>query len=185
VGASAKGFSSLLKNYSLILVALPIAIIVAVFFMLIIRCMAKLFIYLLIAVSIISLALLGTYLLITASNNTGTIVIGSLCLVLAVIFLIAFCCLRKRLELATIIVKVAAKFVSENCLIVVLPIVLFVILVAYLTLWVLQALGFYSLGTPSTAEHQYPFQHFTINDSIKTLFGVHIFHLIWVLFFFI
>ena len=74
--------------------------------------MAKLFIYLLITVSILSLALLGTYFLATANNNTGTIVIGSLCLVFAVVFLIAFCCLRKRMELATIIVKVAAKFVS-------------------------------------------------------------------------
>lgn len=112
LGASSKGFSSLLKNYNLILIALPIAIIVAVLFMLIIRCMAKLFIYLLIAVSILSLVLLGVYLLATADKNTGTIIIGSMCLVLALVFLIAFCCLRKRMELATIIVKVAAKFVS-------------------------------------------------------------------------
>lgn len=112
MGASSKGFSSLLKNYNLILIALPVAIIIAVFFMVIIRCMAKLFIYLLITASILSLILLGVYLLATANNNTGTIVIGSFCLVFALVFLIAFCCLRKRMELATIIVKVAAKFMS-------------------------------------------------------------------------
>lgn len=66
-----------------------------------------------------------------------------------------------------------------------LPIVLFVILVIYLSLWVLQALGFYSLGTPNTSQHQYPFQHFNTTDSIKLLFGFHIFHLVWVLLFFI
>lgn len=112
LGANSKGMTSLLKNYTLILIALPIAIIVAVFFMLIIRCMAKLFIYLLIATSIFALVLLGAYLLATADNNKGTMIIGSLCLVLSVVCLVVFCCLRRRLELATIIVKVAAKFVS-------------------------------------------------------------------------
>jgi len=70
-------------------------------------------------------------------------------------------------------------------MIVMLPVVLFLVTVLYLALWVMQALGFYSLGTPTTAEHQYPFQHFDTPDSIKVLFGFHIFHLVWVMLFLI
>jgi hypothetical protein len=55
----------------------------------------------------------------------------------------------------------------------------------FLALWILQALGFYTLGTPTTAVHQYPFQHFSIPGSIQVLFGFHILYLLWVLVFFI
>mgnify|MGYP000845395375 CR=1 FL=1 len=70
-------------------------------------------------------------------------------------------------------------------MIVLLPVALFFITVLYLALWVLQSLGFYSLGTPTSAEHQYPFGHFEMPTSIKVLFGFHVFHLLWVLLFFI
>jgi hypothetical protein len=58
-------------------------------------------------------------------------------------------CIRRRLALASIVIKVAANFISNNFLIVLLPVGLFVITILYLALWILQALGFYSLGTPT------------------------------------
>lgn len=95
------------------------------------------------------------------------------------------CCLRKRLALASSIVKVSANFVSSNCGIIFLPLVLFVIMVLFIALWVLEALGYYSLGNPKTVEHQYPFQHFDVPNWIIAVGVFHIFYLIWTLFFLI
>lgn len=52
-------------------------------------------------------------------------------------------------------------------------------MVAFLTVWILEALGYYSLGTPKTAVHQYPFQHFDLPTSVLVLGGFHIFYLLW------
>lgn len=84
------------------------------------------------------------------------------CFTIAFIIILVVFCIRRRLALASIVIKVAANFISNNFLIVFLPVGLFVITILYLALWILQALGFYSLGAPTTSEHQYPFQHFNI-----------------------
>lgn len=64
-----------------------------------------------------------------------------------------------------------------------LPIVLFSLMVIFLAIWILQALGYYSLGVPIQTEKQLPFQHFETTPAIRILAAVHFFYLIWVLFF--
>lgn len=185
--------TSLLKNTSLIIISIPIAIVVAILFMLLIRFTAGFFIYVLVAVAVLSLLGLGLYLLVaptstaTGSNTgaAGTIIGAVICFILAILIVVLVCCYRHRISLATSIVKVTANFVSSNCLLVLLPIVIFVITIAFLVLWVFQALGFYSLGTPVNREHQYPFQHFEVTAAMKILFGFHIAYLIWTLMFLI
>jgi hypothetical protein len=56
-------------------------------------------------------------------------------------------------------------------------------MILFVALWVLEALGYYSLGTPSTNLNQYPFQHFDTPTSIKVLGAVHVFYLFWVVMF--
>jgi hypothetical protein len=46
-------------------------------------------------------------------------------------------------------------------------------------------LGYYSLGTPSFNKQQYPYQHFTIPNSVVALGILHLFYLFWTVFFFI
>ena len=192
-GTSGAAMNSLLNNYSLILISIPIAIVLALLFMLLIRFCAGFFIYVLIGLALFALIGFGVYLLVAPTNpvtgsNTGTagsIVAAVICFIFAVLIIVLVCCFRKRISLATSIVKVAANFVSSNCGIIFLPVILFIITIAFLVLWVFQALGFYSLGTPTQVEHQYPFQHFQITGWIKLLFAVHVIYLVWVLMFLI
>jgi len=177
--------SSLIKSFGLILLSFPIAILIAVGFTFLIRGTGKLFIYLLIAFTIMALIGIGVYMLATPGQNSGTTTIAIICFLFAFVIMLATICIRRRLSLAAAIVKVASNFVSKNFYIVLLPMLLFVVTLIYLAFWVLQALGFYSLGTPTKAEHQYPFQHFKVTASIEILFVFHIFSLIWVLLFFI
>jgi hypothetical protein len=61
-------------------------------------------------------------------------------------------------------------------------------MVLFIVLWIAEALGYYSLGTPKAAgegEHQYPFQHFQVPTWILVIAGFHVFYLIWTLFFLI
>lgn len=188
VGGSASAMTSLMNNYVLVILGVPIAIIIAVLFMLLIRFIAGIFIYILIFLTIGALVGLGVYFLmgpVNSAGNTGSIILAVIFFVMAFLILLLVICFRHRISLATSIIKVASKFTTDNCLIVLLPVLLFVVMVVVLVLWVFQALGFYSLGTPTTAEHQYPFQHFKITSGIQVLFGFHVFYMVWALMFLI
>ena len=158
--------------------------------MLLLRCFAGCFIYLLIGVTLTGLIALGIFLLTsetakhyTTENKTGRILIAAVCFIIALIILIMVCCFRKRISLASSIVKVASKFVAEKCLIVLLPLLLFFVMICFIVLWVLEALGYYSLGEPVHKKHQLPFQHFAVPKIIYALGGFHIFYLLWSLLF--
>jgi hypothetical protein len=121
LGSSGAGFASLLKNYSLIIIAIPIAIVIAVIFMLLIRLVAGIFIYLLIFACIAALVAVGTYLIISPTTSSGSaqgglsttnIIIAVVCYLLAFLIILILCCFRSRISLASSIVKVAAKFVA-------------------------------------------------------------------------
>jgi hypothetical protein len=104
--------SSLIKSYGLILLSLPMAILVAIAFMLLIRGAAKLFIYLLLAFTIIALIGIGVYLVATPGQNAGTLAVAILCFIFAALIIMVVVFIRRKLSLATSIVKVAANFVS-------------------------------------------------------------------------
>jgi lipoprotein signal peptidase len=70
LGGSSGSLTSLLNNYSLILLGIPIAIIVAVIVMLIIRCTASFFIYMLILLAVGALSAAGVYLLLAPASTS-------------------------------------------------------------------------------------------------------------------
>jgi hypothetical protein len=196
LGGSTEMITSVMENYVLIILAFPIAILLSLIVILFIRLTASCFIYLLIFATIVALILFGVYLFMMPSlaepgeeplinDNTTRILVGIAVLLLAVLITIMVCCVRKRLSLASSIIKVSATFVTANCSIVFLPILLFVIMVLFVALWILEALGYYSLGTPTNAEHKYPFQQFDVPSWIVAVGIFHIFYLLWNLVFFI
>lgn len=173
LGNYAQNITSLMQNYLLILIAMPIAIILALIVMLFVSLTAGCFVYIMILFSIGSLGGFGVYLLTQPVDPTGTvgsfsiiqnptakIILAVICLLLAVLIVVFFCCFRKKIGLASSIVKISAVFVAGNCGVVFLPFFMFLVMVAFLTVWILEALGYYSLGTPVQTPHQYPFQHF-------------------------
>ena len=104
--------SSLIKSYGLILLSFPMAILVAVGFMFLIRGAAKFFIYLLLAFTIFALIGIGVYLVATPGQNAGTLAVAILCFIFAVLIIMVVIFIRRKLSLAASIIKVAANFVS-------------------------------------------------------------------------
>lgn len=119
-----------------------------------IRLTAGCFVYLLLGISIAACGGLGIFLLASPNNSvagvsinrTFAIVIGILLILFAVLIVIGLLCFRKRIKLAAIIVQTSARFVKENCTISFLPFALFLVLSAFLVLWIFEALGYYSMG---------------------------------------
>jgi hypothetical protein len=91
---------------------------------------------------------------------------------------------RNRIKLACTITKSSASFISDNRIIAVLPFILFVLTVGYLILGIFEALSFYSMGTVYRNERELPFQHFITTWKVKGLLALHIFHVLWVVAFF-
>lgn len=52
-------------------------------------------------------------------------------------------------------------------------------LLVFLTVWVLEALGYYSMGDPVSQDKQWPFAHFKSTNFVKAIIIIHIFHLFW------
>jgi solute carrier family 44 (choline transporter-like protein), member 1 len=137
-----------MENYSLILISLPIAILLALVIMILIRCLAGCFIYVLIFVAIAALIAFGTFILIGNPLQTGygaislvedpkwKIIVGGVCYLLALIIFVVFCCFKSKLALASKIVEVAAVFVAGNCGIVLVPFILFIVTILFVTLWI-------------------------------------------------
>lgn len=186
----------MLEGWKLILVSIPIAIVIALILLIFVRCTASCFIYILLLLSVGALVIFGIYIWTQPiggtvgngslfQNNTARTIVSIVCFVLAAAILIFFCCFRSRISLASKIIELSAAFATKNCYIVLIPLVLFLVTLLFLTLWLLEAFGYYSLGTPSHYEHSYPYQHFELSKSIYALGALHIFYLLWVIFFLI
>ena len=127
-------------------------------FMLLMRITSGFFVYLLLALSIISLLAFGFYLLVAPQTQYAALastitqnqyiskIVAVLCIVLGILIAIMAFCFRKRLSLASSIVKVSTRFVNENCPVMFLQMILFVIMILFVGLWIVEALGFYSMG---------------------------------------
>jgi hypothetical protein len=124
------------------------------------RLTASFFIYLLFAISILSLIVLGMYFILSPTNqyasflnnvfhnNVLSNIIGVICIVLGVVIGITVFCFRDRLQLASSIVRVSTRFVNENCPVMLLQIGIFVVMDIFIVLWFFEAMGFYSMGEP-------------------------------------
>ena len=127
--------------------------------MILVRLLAHCFIYILIIVTIGALVAIGTYILIADQDTSGgafsllnnpiwKIVISVACYIFAALIFIVMCCFSSRLSLASKVIEVAAVFVGQNFGILLVPFIMFIVTVLFIALWILEALGFYSMGTP-------------------------------------
>lgn len=164
--------------------------------MVIVRCTASCFVYILIFICIGTLVVFGIYLWTQPigsevgssalfQNNTARTIVSVICFGLAAAILIFFCCFKSRINLASKVIEVSAVFVAKNCYIVLIPLILFIVTLLFLALWILEALGYYSLGTPTHDKHSYPYKHFELSKTLYGLLALHIFYVLWVVFFLI
>lgn len=114
--------------------------------MILIRCFAACFLYVLIFILIGVLVAFGIYVWTqpvggyigsTAlfQNNFARAAVSILAFLLAFAILLFVCCYRSRISLAAKITEVAAVFVGQKCLILFVPLVMFAITLGLVALW--------------------------------------------------
>ena len=120
--------------------------------MLIVRCTAGCFVYILIFICVGALVIFGIYIWTQPvggeigtsalfQNNTARTIVSIACFFLAAAILVFFCCFKSRIDLASKIIEVSAVFVAKNCYIVLIPLIMFIVTLLFLALLVLEALG--------------------------------------------
>lgn len=127
----------------------------SVIIMFIVKIPSKKVIYGLLVLSVIACPAFGIFMLVHpptskfVSNFYNIIGYGISILIInfGVIIFIGLCTYRKRIKFICTIVQISARFISENVSVIVLPLVLFFITVLYIVLSIVEALGFYTLGT--------------------------------------
>ena len=144
----AQAFTGLMNGWSLILISVPIAIVVALLLMCVIRYTAGCFVYLVLGLAIAGLFGFGLYIWTqpvggTVGNSTLfqsaslKTIVACCFFLLAAALVIFLCCCRSRISLASAIVEISAVFVSKNWSVLIVPLILFFITLLYLTLWIL------------------------------------------------
>ncbi|KAL4450362.1 hypothetical protein ABPG74_009068 [Tetrahymena malaccensis] len=98
---------------------------------------------------------------------------------LALIFIVAICCLCERIRLAISVLKASARFMTENPRVTLIPILSFIISTAFFVAWFIIAIYLYSSGGVSKQTGLYPFGHVQVTWDIKTFGWIHLFGLFW------
>ena len=146
MGSYAKQVSALASNYKLVLLAIPIAIIFTLIVMIIMRFTAKCFVYIMFLAAICALIALGLVILFQPAggfmgstnvfqNDTAKIIGAVICFILAFLVFIFVCCFRNRIALASSIVEVSSVFVADKCLVVLVPVGMFILTICFFALW--------------------------------------------------
>lgn len=85
---------------------------------------------------------------------------AGLLFITAMVLILVACCYYRKISLAGRIVSTATNFMTSQCTLAFLPVVMFILLTIFILYWLALAVGFYSLGKPITVTHSLPFQHF-------------------------
>lgn len=90
-----------------------------------------------------------------------------------------FICLREKIVLAVVTLKVATAFIFDNITIFFIPIGMVIACIGYFLYWLGVAIYLYSCGTISNKEKSLPFGQFEFDEKM-TYFGyAHLFALLW------
>ena len=132
----------------MILIAIPIAIVIALLLMCVIRFTAGCFVYIILGVCVASLFGLGVYMWTQPvggtvgaaslfQNATVRTVVSCAFFLLGAALVVFLCCFRSRISLASAVVKVSSAFVTNNFYILFVPLLLFFFTLLYIALWIL------------------------------------------------
>lgn len=158
IGWIQKGMSDIEQTWEISLAVAGIAFVASIVLLLLIRLLAGCIVWSIIILYFIILIVLGIFCISKAQGDMSDLpkqlqskellqIIGGICLGVAGISLLVFFCIFNKIRRAVAIMKAASDFVREQCLIILLPIVKFIIICGFLAFWVVVSLYIYSSGT--------------------------------------
>jgi choline transporter-like protein 2/4/5 len=155
VGAYASYIADIYKAWKVIAITVGVAVLASILYLLILRCCAGVVIFFSIFAIIGAFGAGGYWLYYTrvqyevADPNYKYMTYGAYALwgVAGTFFLITLCCLS-RIRLAVAIMKVTSQFIYRTPSTLFLPVIFFILVLAWLLFWVFLAVYIGSVGTP-------------------------------------
>ncbi len=150
-------FGSILKDWSLALLVIPIAALISLISVILIRVIAGYVIYLFYAFIILAFLGFGIYLVlpvdkrddktfILKQNQAVAISISVICFILSIAMLFLFISFRDKIRQTVELIDKANAFFKNHYTIIVLPLLLTLCLVIFILFWFFLALSFFSLA---------------------------------------
>lgn len=160
--------------------------------MLFVRITSQSFVTLFILCGMVALVSFAVYLLIPDSttkfslkhNSVASIVVGIMCLLLALFEMVFLCCYQNRIALSSNIVTVADRFLNNNKKLLLLCLILIAVFALFFVWWVFLGLCYFSMGDIDNST-RLPFEHYKMPNIVKAWSVVYIFSLLWSLTFLI
>ena len=161
--------------------------ILAMLFLLFLRCCAGVIVYLTIFLVLIGLAVLCVFFRMKynhykntndTDNKTLFQVLFWVFVVITAIWLLFILLMCNRIRLAVALIKVTAKYVGRNCCIVFVPFLFFIILAAWIIYWLILSVYIYAAGDFN--EGSKVIATFTYDKKIRYLFWYHLFALFYI-----
>ena len=186
-------FASLLSDWTLFLLMLPIMLIITMFAMLLIRVMAGSVVYIFYVLSFLAFVGFGVFLVIPApvtsttfilkKNRVVSIVVAVFSFLISILIIAVFFTFKEKIHLVVDYINHANDFLKKNYSLLFLPLVQTVLMVFFLYFWIFLVFAFSSQTVPARNFDVLPFQHFHL--TLPAIFGlvIGIFFLIWSFFF--
>ena len=186
-------FGSVLSDWTIFLLMMPIMLVGTLIVMLLIRFMACYVVYAIYIIAFIAFLGFGIFLLIPTTVNSTTfvlkksrvvaIIVAVLCFLCDVLLIAVFFSYKEKIHLAVDYINHANDFLKKNCSLLFLPLIQTTIMTLFLYFWVFLVFAFCSQNKVIKQFNTLPFQHFYI--TLPAIFGlvIGLFFLFWSFFF--
>ena len=151
-------FRSVLHDWTLLLLMLPIVVAMVLVAMVLIRLTAGYVIYVLYAVAVSCFIGFGVFLAVPSNGGDAFIlkkdktiatILSVLSFILASVILCVFCSYRTKIKAAVKYIDQSNEFFKENYILLLLPFILSGFLMLLVVFWAFLTLSFYSMSTPA------------------------------------
>jgi len=173
--------------WPIFLIGTFITLVLCLLFMIIVEYFAAILAWVSIIISFVALTGLGFYFFFTRNensdqaddnNSTLQIVWACFCWAGAALILVFVCCYGKALRVAIGVVQAAADFITDTKRILIVPVIGFLIVVVFYTIWIFVAIFVYTIGTIESNGGQGKTVEW--EESTRRIWYYHFFGLFWI-----
>ena len=162
--------------------------IISMIFLLFLRCCAGIIVFLILVGIFVGLVILSIILRFKMydyedkgddSKKTIFCILFWICVILAAIWLLFVLIMCNRIRLSIALIQISAKYINENCSILIVPFLFFFLTIGWIAYWAVLSVYLYSSGD-FDKEHSKVFASFKWKYHINYLFWYHLFALFYI-----
>jgi len=184
--------SDLYSAWKVFLIAVALSFVFSLVYMVVLRCCAKLLMWVTFLAFFVLLAVIGYFFYaksvetVNDGDKLNYQVLAVIFWVIDFILILVILCIYDDIQLALTVIETSGHFVCSNMTVLFVPIVTIVVTVGFLAYWIATVVFIYSMGEFNDKEYSgTPLPNVVWDDATRNLWYYHLFGLFWVLAFFL